>query len=106
MYLATQRVDEILSNPVLRMHVMTVRSRGLLASENNLALGASLLGVASLNLLNRRVLGAFFERVLFHDPRDLPPFYDLSGFPIAPGRFERRESQGLNSGHGRDSAST
>ena len=34
------------------------------------------------NLLHRRFLGAFFSRGLFSDPRDKPPFYDVSGFPI------------------------
>lgn len=34
------------------------------------------------NLVHRRLLGAFFSRALFFDPRDKPPFYDISGFPI------------------------
>ena len=30
----------------------------------------------------RRSLGLFFERALFFDARDLPPFFDVTGFPL------------------------
>ncbi|NNC78444.1 MAG: patatin-like phospholipase family protein [Woeseiaceae bacterium] len=80
--LGSHGAREILTHPVLRMHVMTVRSRGFTASENPLALAASLLSVATLNAASRRTLGAFFERVLFHDDRDRSPFHDLQGFPM------------------------
>lgn len=75
-------VQEILDNPLLRMHVMTVRTRGPLATENRLGLGVSLVALAAMNLASRRVLGWVCDRVLFHDPRDLPPFYSLEGFPM------------------------
>lgn len=75
-------VEEVLANPVFRMHVMAVRSRHLAASENRAALAGTLLVAAALNAVHRRTLGAFFERALFYDPRDLPPFFELSGFPI------------------------
>lgn len=73
---------EILTHPTLRMHVMTVRSRHILASENPLALSVSLMSAATMNIASRRTLGAFFERVLFYDTRDRPPFYGLNGFPM------------------------
>lgn len=73
---------EILGHPTLRMHVMTVRSRNVMASENPFALGGSLLSLAAANVASRRALGAFFERVLFHDTRDAPPFFGLNGFPM------------------------
>ena len=75
-------VDEILNNPLFRTHVMAVRSRHILASENRVLLGAGLFAAASLNLLSRKTLGLFFERALFYDPRDLPPFFNLTGFPL------------------------
>ena len=75
-------VGEILGNPVIRTHVMTVRSRGVMATERRLALGIGLIAVATMNMASRKILGAFFDRVLFHDPRDLPPFYSLTGFPL------------------------
>jgi hypothetical protein len=74
---------EILSHPVFRTSVMTVRGRHLAASENPAVLGPTLVTAAALNAVNRRALGAFFERVLFYDGRDLPPFIDAQGFPLS-----------------------
>ena len=73
---------EILNHPVFRTHVMTVRARHLTASENRFALASGLIAAASLNALSRRSLGLFFERALFFDARDLPPFFDVGGFPL------------------------
>lgn len=74
--------SEILSHPVFRTHIMAVRSRHLLASESRYVLGAGLIAAAALNLISRRSLGLFFERALFHDSRERPPFYDVDDFPI------------------------
>lgn len=73
---------EILEHPVLRTNVLTVRSRRLTSSENPFALAAGLLSVATMNAASRRSLGAFFERVLFHDRRTESPFSTLPGFPM------------------------
>jgi hypothetical protein len=37
---------------------------------------------ACANVISRRTLGVFFKRGLFYDPRDLPPFYNATGFPL------------------------
>jgi hypothetical protein len=74
--------EEILANPVFRTHVMTVRSRHILASEQRALLALGLLSAALLNAASRATLGWFFERALFFDERDIPPFFDVSGFPI------------------------
>lgn len=76
-------IAEILSHPVFRTNVMTVRSRHVTASERPAVLVPGLLAAAALNTVSRRSLGAFFERVLFYDARDLPPFFDARGFPIS-----------------------
>ena len=73
---------EILSHPVFRTNVMTVRSRHVTASEQPALLVPGLLAAAAMNAVSRRSLGVFFERVLFYDARDLPPFYDVQGFPL------------------------
>ena len=80
--LGASGVDEILTNPLFRMHIMTVRARHLLASERKPALLAGLATAATFNVLSRRSLGLFFERALFFDPRDLPPCHDATGFPM------------------------
>lgn len=74
--------SEIVSHPRLRSHVMTVRSRAPTASDRRAALAAGLLLAALANLVSRRALGLFFERALFHDPRDAPPFLDPPGLPL------------------------
>lgn len=75
-------VSEILANPLFRMHVMAVRSRHVMASENRVLLTSALISAALLNAVSRSTLGWFFERALFHDQRDTPPFFDVTGFPL------------------------
>lgn len=75
-------VDEIIGNPLLRTHIMTVRSRGLSASEKTVPLMLGLLSAAGLNAVKRSTLGLSFDRVLFYDERDRPAFFDLNGFPM------------------------
>ena len=74
--------SEILSHPVFRTNVMTVRSRHITATEHPALLGFGLILAATFNAASRSTLGAFFERVLFYDKRDLPPFFDARGFPM------------------------
>ncbi|MDX1405442.1 MAG: patatin-like phospholipase family protein [Woeseiaceae bacterium] len=74
--------SDILNHPVLRTHIMTVRSRRLTASERRPFLAAGLMAAATANIVSRRSLGVFFRRSLFSDPRDTPPFYDAPGFPL------------------------
>jgi hypothetical protein len=80
--LGANGVEEVLQHPVFRTHVMAVRSRHILASESRWLLGPGLLTAAMLNLISRKSLGLFFERALFYDARDLPPFFDATGFPL------------------------
>jgi hypothetical protein len=80
--LGTTGTKEILAHPVFRTNVMTVRSRHLAASEHPAVLGPTLIAAAASNAVTRRALGAFFERVLFYDDRDLPPFFNMRGFPM------------------------
>lgn len=81
---------EIVSHPVLRTHIMTVRSRMLTASERRPILAGGLMAAAALNFVSRRALGIFFRRSLFYDARDLPPFYNASGFPLDRIRLTER----------------
>ena len=80
--LADDAHAQILSHPVFRTHIMTVRARHIAASENHVILAAALVAAASLNVLHRKLLGLFFERALFFNARDLPPCFDVTGFPL------------------------
>lgn len=75
-------IAEITAHPVLRSNVLTVRSRLLTSSDVRPVLLSGLLAAALANAVSRRTLGAFFCRSLFYDPRDLPPFYNATGFPL------------------------
>ena len=70
--------SQILDHPVLRTHILAVRARNLAAFDARPLLGTALLVAASLNAVDRRLLGVFFERTLFFDARDRPPFFELS----------------------------
>ena len=75
-------VDEILSNRLFRTHIMAVRSRHIMGSETSALLALGLITAATLNAVSRSTLGWSFERALFYDERDIPPFFDVSGFPL------------------------
>jgi hypothetical protein len=80
--LAGNAADQILSHPIFRTHVMTVRGRHIAASENHIVLALALVAAASMNVLHRKLLGLFFERAFFFDARELPPCFDATGFPL------------------------
>jgi hypothetical protein len=75
-------VAEILANPLFRTHVMAVRARHIMASENRAVLAFGLASAALLNAMSRATLGWSFERALFYDRRDRPPFFNVTGFPL------------------------
>jgi hypothetical protein len=69
-------VDQILAHPTLRTHVIAARCRGATASSRRHILLAGLGVAAAMNAIERRWLGHFFVRTLFHDARAPPPFRD------------------------------
>ncbi len=75
-------IAEIVAHPQFRSHILAVRSRLLTSSDYRPALWSGLLAAALANAVSRRGLGMFFTRSLFYDPRDLPPFYNATGFPL------------------------
>ena len=81
-YLTTKGVREILNHPFLRLNFMAVRCKGPAASDRRVTLAVALLITALGNLVSRSMLKVFFERVLFYDSRNIPPFFQLPGFPL------------------------
>ncbi len=75
-------VEEILTHPVLRSHIMTVRARHVTGSERPWLQGTGLAMAMTANAVSRRALGAFFARALFSDPRGESPFARARGFPM------------------------
>lgn len=74
-------VAEILAHPLLRLNLIAVRARHFAAVEVPWVQRFALAAAAAANFASRRALGWFFERVLFHDARDLAPFCDQQLLP-------------------------
>ncbi|MFO7931910.1 MAG: patatin-like phospholipase family protein [Thermodesulfobacteriota bacterium] len=74
--------QQILSHPFYRLSIMTVRCRGLTGTDDKKRLLPALAAAALANGVSRRALGLFFERALFYDSRDVPPFLGMRGFPV------------------------
>ena len=62
------RVDEVLSHPRYRLHIVTSRGRHLLAREHGLATPLGYLGAFLTNTIHRKSMGAWLERVVFSSP--------------------------------------
>lgn len=75
------QAQTILGNPDYRLNILIARSKGWTARDERLPLSLGLAGVVSANLLHRRLLGRFFERVVAHDPRLPPPLHPLQDLP-------------------------
>jgi hypothetical protein len=68
------RSSVILAHPRLRLHVITSRGRHLMRGAGRLATPLGYLGAFATNLVSRRAMGGWLERVMFSDPRDPLPF--------------------------------
>ncbi|HJV72157.1 patatin-like phospholipase family protein [Ideonella sp.] len=68
------REPAVLSHPAFRLHVVASRGRHVLHREGRWRTPAGFVGAYATNLLARRALGAWLERVVFSDPRDELPF--------------------------------
>ncbi|MFP4390880.1 MAG: patatin-like phospholipase family protein [Desulfococcaceae bacterium] len=81
-FLGEAEIASILSHPAYRLSVLAVRSRAPVSGADRFSLMAGFAGAAMANLAGRRLLGLFFERVLFFDSRQVPPFARMNGFPL------------------------
>jgi hypothetical protein len=74
-------VDEILTHPWARVHIITAEGRGLAASERRLLLTAGIALAAAGNLVSRKALALHMRRHIFHSAGDASPFRALSDLP-------------------------
>lgn len=72
----------ILSHPHARLTFLAVRCPGPYAVERKYPLFMLMAAAGLLNAAHRSLLGLLFSRVLFYDPRDLPPYHAMGGFSI------------------------
>jgi hypothetical protein len=79
--LGAHGVEEILSHPTCRLHVITAVGRGLAASTRRPMLSASLALAAAGNSVSRRALALQFRRRIFHNAGAETPFAHLRDLP-------------------------
>lgn len=72
----------ILTHPHHRLTVLAVRGRGPLARERRGVTPGGFALAALANAAHRRALGAFMERVAFHDVREKPPAMPTHDFRV------------------------
>ncbi len=74
--------EEILSNPHLRLQVVTARSRHLTGSDAKPVAAIGFGAAAAFNALSRKALGLFQERVVFHHPEAAPVMDEGGGLAV------------------------
>ncbi|MDM8537011.1 patatin-like phospholipase family protein [Desulfobacterales bacterium HSG17] len=84
---------EILNHPFLRLNFMAVRCRGLTAADDKRKLFSGFILAMMANFIDRKSLKIFFERALFYDSRDFPPFGNMNTFPIVKIPLNRQNLQ-------------
>jgi hypothetical protein len=71
--------DEVLNHPRFRLHVLTSRGRHVLRREgrrlSKLTTPLGYLGAFATNVVSRKAMGAWLERVIFSDPREPLPLH-------------------------------
>ena len=79
--LGERGVEEILSHPWARLHIITAQGRGLADTTSRASLGAALVASAALNVVSRRALSSHFRRVVFSTPGDVSPLAGVTDLP-------------------------
>jgi len=83
------QVQDILSHPRLRLHIVTSRGRHLLHSEHGLRTPLGLLGAFLTNVVRRKAMGAWLERVVFSQP--LASGTGCAALPFASDDYRTRQ---------------
>ncbi len=73
------REQAVLGHARYRLHIFTSRGRHVLHREGKLRTPLGYLGAFAANLLSRRAMGGWIERVVFSDPREALPLH-LHGY--------------------------
>ena len=86
-------VDEMLSHPWARIHVITAEGRGLTANGGRFALMTGLALAIAGNLISRRTLGLQMRRWVFHSAGVDTPFAELSDLPTVHAALTRANTR-------------
>lgn len=78
------RIAQVLEHPRFRLHIVTARGRHLLGREHRIGTPVGYLGAFVSNVLHRKAMGAWLERVVFSAPEHGTPCplpFDTGDFP-------------------------
>ncbi|MCC2632821.1 MAG: hypothetical protein K0S48_707 [Ramlibacter sp.] len=78
------RIREVLEHPRFRLHIVTARGRHVLGREHRIGTPVGYLGAFLSNVLHRKAMGAWLERVVFSAPERGTPCplpFDTGDFP-------------------------
>jgi hypothetical protein len=76
-----QQITEVLNNPVMKLNLIVAKAKGLNRSKRKLWQAAGLTLAAGANLLSRRYLQHFYQRVQFFPEHSPAPFHRYTGLP-------------------------
>ena len=74
-------LQQVLDNPVIKLNLVVAKARRISSARHKLLQAGALTLAASANLLHRKHLRHFFQRVLFHAPGELSPFHYAGVLP-------------------------
>ena len=83
------RIAEVLEHPRFRLHIVTTRGRHLLRREHRIATPLGYFGAFVANVLHRKAMGAWLERVVFSAPEQGAA--GPCALPFATGDFPTRQ---------------
>ena len=85
------RVNEVLTHPRYRLHIVTSRGRHVLRTEHGLRTPVGYFGAFLTNVVYRKAMGAWLERVVFSTPKAQLPFatgdYRTRQVPLSEANF-------------------
>jgi hypothetical protein len=78
---AEQHVNQVLHNPVMKLNLIVAKAKGVSCTQRKLWQAAALTLAAGANLLNRRYLQHFYQRVQFYPEHSPAPIHCYTGLP-------------------------
>lgn len=76
-----QHVQQVLDNPIVKLNLVVAKARRLSAARSKFLQAGGLTLAAGANLVNRKHLQHFFQRVLFHVAGEPSPFHYAGVLP-------------------------
>jgi len=80
-FIAPACIEQVLTHPVMKLNLIVDRARGINNSASKWVQGSGLFLTAGANLLNRRLLKYFYQRIHFYVAGEAAPFKHSADLP-------------------------